>query len=99
MKQLPVAWAEANGRFTALFEALVISWLKEASISGVAELLHLSWTEAAGIQQRAVNRGLKRRKKQPLKQMNAERAAALLEIARKDAKERYAFYKYLADRP
>ena len=39
VKQLPVAWAEANGRFTALFEALVISWLKEASISGVAELL------------------------------------------------------------
>jgi transposase len=36
VKQLPVAWAEANGRFTALFEALVISWLKEASISGVA---------------------------------------------------------------
>jgi len=25
VKQLPVAWAEANGRFTALFEALVIS--------------------------------------------------------------------------
>jgi pyruvate-ferredoxin/flavodoxin oxidoreductase len=34
-----------------------------------------------------------------LKQMNAERAAALLEIARKDAKERYSYYKYLADRP
>jgi pyruvate-ferredoxin/flavodoxin oxidoreductase len=34
-----------------------------------------------------------------LRQINAERAAALLDIARKDAKERYAFYKYLADRP
>jgi pyruvate-ferredoxin/flavodoxin oxidoreductase len=34
-----------------------------------------------------------------LKQAGPERAAALLEIARRDAKERYAFYKYLADRP
>jgi pyruvate-ferredoxin/flavodoxin oxidoreductase len=34
-----------------------------------------------------------------LKQSGPERAAELLEVARKDAKERYAFYKYLADRP
>jgi pyruvate-ferredoxin/flavodoxin oxidoreductase len=34
-----------------------------------------------------------------LKQAGPERAAALLDTARKDAKERYAFYKYLADRP
>jgi transposase len=59
IKQLPVAWAEAKGRFTALFEALVINWLKESSISGVADLLRLSWDEAAGIQERAVERGLK----------------------------------------
>jgi len=69
VKQLAVAWAEANGRFTALFEALAINWLKEASIAGVAELLHLSWDEAAGIQQRAVTRGLSHRRKQPLKQI------------------------------
>ena len=52
VKQLPVAWAEVKGRFTALFEALVISWLKECSISGVAQLLKLSWDEVAGIQDR-----------------------------------------------
>ena len=33
-----------------------------------------------------------------LKQIAPERAATLLEKARSDAKERYAFYKYLADR-
>ena len=33
-----------------------------------------------------------------LKQIGPERAAALLEVARKDAKERYSYYKYLADR-
>ncbi len=34
-----------------------------------------------------------------LKQIGPERAASLLEVARKDAKERYSYYKYLADRP
>jgi pyruvate-ferredoxin/flavodoxin oxidoreductase len=34
-----------------------------------------------------------------LKQAGPERAAQLLEVARRDAKERYSFYKYLADRP
>ena len=34
-----------------------------------------------------------------LRESNPERAAALLEQARRDAKERYAYYKYLADRP
>jgi pyruvate-ferredoxin/flavodoxin oxidoreductase len=33
-----------------------------------------------------------------LKQIGPDRASALLDIARRDAKERYAYYKYLADR-
>jgi len=60
--QVTVAWGEAGSRFTALFEALVIDWLKEASLSAVAELLSLSWQAVNGIQQRAVARGLRRRK-------------------------------------
>jgi len=60
--QVTVAWGEAGSRFTALFEALVIDWLKEASLSAVAELLSLSWQAVSGIQQRAVARGLRRRK-------------------------------------
>lgn len=72
VKQLPVAWAEANAHFTALFEALVINWLKEASISAVAELMHLSWDEAAGIQERAVKRGLAHRRKRPLKHIGID---------------------------
>ena len=35
-------WAEASSRFTALFEALAISWLKLSSQQGVAELLALT---------------------------------------------------------
>jgi transposase len=72
VKQLPVAWAEIKSHFTALFEALVISWLKESSISGVAELLKLSWDEVSGIQERAVKRGLERRRRQPLKDIGID---------------------------
>ncbi|MGO9410425.1 MAG: pyruvate:ferredoxin (flavodoxin) oxidoreductase [Spirochaetia bacterium] len=33
-----------------------------------------------------------------LKQIGPERAASLLEVARRDAKDRYSYYKYMADR-
>ena len=58
-----VPWAEPNSGFTALFEALVIDWLKEASTSAVARLMGLSWNAIDGIMQRAVKRGLARRKR------------------------------------
>ena len=58
-----VPWAEPNSGFTALFEELVIDWLKEASTSAVARLMGLSWNAIDGIMQRAVKRGLARRKK------------------------------------
>lgn len=56
-----VPWAEPGSGFTALFEALVIDWLKEASVSAVAQRLRLSWNAVDGIMQRAVKRGLARR--------------------------------------
>ena len=59
--QLPVPWAENNSRLTALFEALVIDWLKIGTISEVAERLGLSWSAVSGVQERAVTRGLARR--------------------------------------
>lgn len=59
--QVPVAWAEGNSRLTALFEALVIDWLKVATISEVAKRLDLGWSAVAGVQERAVRRGLARR--------------------------------------
>lgn len=59
--QVTVPWAEPNGNFTALFEALVIDWLKVASFSAVAGKLRMTWDEVDGIQGRAVARGLARR--------------------------------------
>jgi transposase len=59
--QVSVPWAEAGSRFTAMFESLVIDWLKEASFSAVARRLALSWAEVDGIMSRAVERGLAKR--------------------------------------
>ncbi len=61
VKTIQVPWAEPNSGFTALFEALVIDWLKEATTSAVAQQMKLSWNAIDGIQQRAVARGLARR--------------------------------------
>ena len=63
VKQVAVPWAEPGSRFTALFEGLVIDWLKEASVSAVTRLLRVSWDEASGIMERAVARGVARRPK------------------------------------
>jgi transposase len=61
VRQISVPWAESNSRLTALFEALVIDWLKVATIAEVARRLKLSWSVVAGVQDRAVARGLARR--------------------------------------
>lgn len=58
---LKVPWAEVRSRFTVKFEALVIDWLKEASVAAVERLLGVSWNAIDGIKQRAVQRGLARR--------------------------------------
>lgn len=44
-----VPWAESANVFTALFEALEIEWLKEASIRAVAGQFRLSWNAVDGI--------------------------------------------------
>jgi transposase len=64
VQQIAVPWAEKNSRLTLLFERLIIDWLKECSTSAVAENLNLSWKQVDRVMQRAVRRGLERRKKQ-----------------------------------
>jgi len=72
VKQLRVPWAEVGSQFTAFFEALAIDWLRETSLSAVAKQLHLSWDEAAGIQARAVRRGLARRLAEPIRHIGID---------------------------
>jgi transposase len=61
VKQVRVPWAEPGGRFTTLFERLVIDWIGSAGRQATARRLGLSWEQADGIMQRAVGRGLARR--------------------------------------
>jgi transposase len=68
-------WAEPHSRFTALFERLAIDWLKVASQKAVADQLQLSWDEIHGIMERAVVRGLKRRKAETVKYIGVDEKA------------------------
>lgn len=61
VRQIKVPWAEAGSGFTALFEAMAVFWLRQASTKAVASALGLSWNAVDGIMQRAVRRGLARR--------------------------------------
>lgn len=75
VKQVPVSWAEKGSRFTLEFESTVLLWLKDDSISTVADNFGLSWDEVDGIMYRAVRRGLARRKKTTPKNIGIDETA------------------------
>ena len=75
VRVVKMPWAEPSSRFTALFEALAIEWLKAASQKAVAGLLRLSWDEIHGIMERAVARGLARREAEPVTQIGVDEKA------------------------
>ena len=68
-------WAEPNSRFTALFEALAIDWLKQASQKAVANQMKLSWDEIHSIMERAVRRGLERRTRENVRYLGIDEKA------------------------
>ena len=72
---ISVPWAESGSGFTAMFEALVIDWLKEASTLAVSRLMDLSWNAIDGIMQRAVTRGLSRREALSMTQIGVDETA------------------------
>jgi transposase len=55
-----------------LMEALAIEWLRHASQKAVSKQLRLSWDEIHGIMDRAVDRGLKRRKAEPIAHLGVD---------------------------
>ncbi len=61
VRRVRVPWAEPRSRFTLLFERFAIDVLLETGVLGAARILDISWDEAHGIMQRAVERGLSRR--------------------------------------
>jgi len=56
--QVQVPWAEGRGDSRPLFERLAIDVPPRDQRPGATEILRISWDEAWGIQQRAVERGL-----------------------------------------
>jgi len=56
----------------AMFEGLAIHWLRVASQKAVAGQLRLSWDEVHAIQERAVKRGLERRKTEPVARLGVD---------------------------
>ena len=75
VRVVKLPWAEPSSRFTALFEALAIAWLKAASQKAVGEQLGLSWDEIHGIMERAVKRGLARRQAEPIRHLGVDEKA------------------------
>lgn len=75
VKVARIPWAEPHGRFTALFERLVIDWLQAASQQAVAERMGLSWDEVHGVMERAVKRGLARRQAEPVPRLGVDEKA------------------------
>lgn len=69
VQTVAVPWAEKYARFTRLFERLAIDVMKECSIRAACDILGISWDEADGIKQRAVQRGLKRKEPRVMKSL------------------------------
>jgi transposase len=77
-QSLPVPWSDPLARFTHLFERFAIDVLRCASSQTKgAELLGLSWDEMHHIQERAVKRGMLRRKLDELEYLGIDEKSFL----------------------
>lgn len=73
VKTMMGPWAEPQGRLTRLFERFVLDvLLASASVSHACELLGMGWETVHEIMQRAVARGLQRRKLKDLKYLGMD---------------------------
>ncbi len=82
-------WAQPSGRFTMLFEELVINWLLIShNQTKVAKQMNLSFDEVHGIMERAVERGLSKR---------SEKIIEKLSIDEKSMKKGHHYLTVLSD--
>ena len=74
--QVSVPWALPHGRFTAMFEALIIDVLHETgTVTGAVNLLGITWDERWGVMDRAVKRGQKRKVAKVIEYMGVDEKA------------------------
>jgi len=76
VRRVRLPWAEEKARFTALFERLAIDVMRACDILSASRILRISWDEAWHIMERAVQRGLKAKKKRQAKQIGVDEKTA-----------------------
>ena len=75
-RMVRVPWAEPYGRFTALFERVALMLMKSCSLSAASRHLGISWDEVDHIKERAVRRGLARKRPVPAKAVCVDEKSA-----------------------
>jgi transposase len=75
IRQVRVPWALPAARFSLAFERHAIDTLLEADVLGASRLLRISWDEAWGIMERAVERGLKAKKRRIIARIGVDEKA------------------------
>lgn len=75
VRQPVVPWAEPHSRFTMLYEAMAINLLKACTVNEARTLLKLSWDEVWHILEKAVARGMARKRKLVIPYLGADEKA------------------------
>lgn len=75
IRQVRIPWALPASRFSLAFEKQAIDVLLEADVLGAARLLRLSWHEAWGLMERAVERGMKAKQRRIIPRLGVDEKA------------------------
>ena len=75
IRQVRVPWALPDARFSLGFETHAIDTLLEADVLGSSRLLRLTWDETWGIMERAVQRGLKAKRRRVIAHLGIDEKA------------------------
>jgi transposase len=75
IRQVRIPWALPASRFSLAFEKQAIDVLLEADVLGAARLLRISWHEAWGLMERAVERGMKAKQRRIIPRLGVDEKA------------------------
>jgi transposase len=75
IRRVGVPWALPGSRFTIAFEHHAIDVLLEADVLGSTRLLRISWDEAWNLMERAVERGLRAKKRRVIAHLGVDEKA------------------------
>jgi transposase len=75
IRQVRLPWALPRGRFTIAFERHAIDTLLEADVLGASRLLRLSWHQSWGVMERAVERGMRAKRRRVIPHLGVDEKA------------------------